>query len=201
MKLCAFCNQPIRCRKPSGMAVRKYCSARCHDDARRVTDISAHFWSKVEKTDGCWLWRGPFWGKRYGSFKAHRKVYSAHRFAYELTYGPIPAGLWVLHRCDNPPCVRPDHLFLGTHQDNMDDKIKKGRCASGDQNGARTHFDTHPRGERSGMAKLTAEKVREIRLRYAAGGISFVRLAKEYGVSEATIKEAVYRQTWKHVTD
>lgn len=90
------------------------------------------FWSKVDTTGECWLWlaaRIPPYG--YGNFGGTqdgvRWVKLAHRHAYELAHGPIPEGMWVLHRCDNPPCVRPDHLFLGTHADNMRDMVAKGR--------------------------------------------------------------------------
>jgi len=96
--------------------------------ASKRRPLAERFWEKVEKTDGCWLWTSTLntWG--YGQFQIGRtKQYRAHRIAYELTYGPIPAGMHVCHHCDNPRCVRPDHLFLGTHLDNMRDRQAKGR--------------------------------------------------------------------------
>lgn len=89
--------------------------------------LEQRFWKKVDKTDTCWEWIGAIAGRRYGCFWDGRRLVYAHRVAYEIAYGPIPDGLDVLHHCDNPRCVRHDHLFLGTHQDNMDDMMIKGR--------------------------------------------------------------------------
>ena len=80
------------------------------------------FWAYVKFTDSCWLWQGPK-SNGYGAFG--RKA--AHRVSFELTYGPIPIGLYVCHHCDIPPCVRPEHLFLGTNKDNQDDATRKGK--------------------------------------------------------------------------
>jgi hypothetical protein len=97
-----------------------------------------------------------------------------------MKYGSIPNGLCVLHHCDNPPCVRPDHLFLGTAKDNSDDKIRKGRY-------------------RSRKSDLTVEKVREIRTRYAAGGITFKELGVIYNKHPNYLKNLVSRRYWKQV--
>jgi hypothetical protein len=85
------------------------------------------FWSKVNKTAGCWLWTRPGWIDGYAQFMTRRRRVYVHRFAYELTHGPIPPGLLVCHKCDVPLCVRPDHLFLGTPKDNILDAVRKGR--------------------------------------------------------------------------
>ena len=94
---------------------------------RKRMPFRPYFWSLVDKSDGCWLWRGPQNGKGYGRIYHNKKRQVAHRIAYELTVGPIPDGLFACHKCDNPICVNPDHLFLGTQQDNMRDWTQKGK--------------------------------------------------------------------------
>lgn len=88
------------------------------------------FWARVERGDGCWLWQGMTISGGYGRVGWRGMKAVAHRVAWELTYGPIPEGLWVLHRCDNPPCCNPEHLFLGSRLDNIADMVAKGRGAN-----------------------------------------------------------------------
>jgi hypothetical protein len=99
------------------------------------------FWAKVAKGDGCWEWTGcrhHQW--RYGHFRKEGKNVQAHRFSWELAHGrPVPDGMMVCHSCDNPPCVNPAHLFLGTAKDNVRDMLSKGRGRSGARNAAKTH--------------------------------------------------------------
>lgn len=164
---------------------------------RRRADPVALFWARVEKSDGCWPWRGARL-RGYGKFNSRtlgRQGY-AHRFAYEFARGPIPDGLQVLHRCDNPPCCNPDHLFLGTQLDNIADMVAKGRGASGDRSGWRTHPERMPRGERHSHAKLTAAQVEEIRATPRRRG-SQRALARRFGVSEATVSLIVNGFLWK----
>ena len=102
----------------------------------------ARFWAKVRKTDGCWLWTAGTFARRYGygQFGLNGHPHKAHRLAWEFTNGPIPEGLSVLHHCDNPPCVNPAHLFLGTRGDNTRDMMMKGRSRSiADRNRGKTH--------------------------------------------------------------
>jgi len=140
------------------------------------------FWSKVDKTDNCWNWTAAKI-KGYGTFGIDGKNYRAHRYSYELANGPIPTGMHVLHHCDNPRCVRGSHLFLGTDKDNMADASNKGRVA---------------KGEKHGMAKLTEEDVKQIRIDYA-NGITGVSLAEKYSVSKSLISFVILRKRWQHV--
>jgi hypothetical protein len=145
-----------------------------------MQDVAARFWSKVTKADGCWRWNGR--GARgYGTFWCDGRYTMAHRMAWRLTKGPIPAGAHVLHHCDTPGCVNPDHLFLGTHADNMADMASKHRF---------------PSGERHWWRKLTADQVQQIRSRVAAGAIQR-RVARSFGISPATVCMIVARRIWR----
>lgn len=160
----------------------------------RASSDAEKFWSKVVIADDneCWLWQSSLSKDGYGMFKTchdyQRKSFRAHRYAYELHNGPIPDGLLALHKCDNPTCVNPNHLFLGTQQDNIDDMIAKGR----------DNMAVPCPGERNAAAKLTEAQVIEIRRRKAAGESGY-SLAKEFGVIQATISKIVLRKTWRHV--
>ena len=116
--------------------------------ARTVNHVSL-FWAKVRKTIKCWEWYGSRKG-RYGNLTVKKKNVLAHRFAWEITFGPIPIGLFVCHHCDNKKCVRPSHLFLGAHEDNMRDMVIKGRHnpPRGDKHGTHTKPDRIARGNR-----------------------------------------------------
>lgn len=140
------------------------------------------FVSKIRITPGCWIWAGSY-RDRYGSICINKKTFKASRVSWEIFRGPIPGGLFVLHSCDNPKCVRPSHLFLGTHLDNMKDRDGKGR---------------QPRGETQSGAKLTNRKVLEIRRRHQAGESSR-SLAKKFKVCQRTILDASKKHKWKHV--
>jgi hypothetical protein len=159
-----------------------------------MSDAEDRFWSKVRIGDGCWLWTASVCRFGYGRFHTTpHGVQKAHRMSWTFARGPISDGLWVLHNCpdgDNPACVRPSHLFLGTHRDNMADMVAKGRQS------------TYPRrrGSDHPSARLTADKVVEIRTRYARGGVTHAILAAEYGVAEPTIGAVICGRLWKHVT-
>ena len=154
------------------------------------------FLNKVQKSndpDGCWLWTGKKSGKGYGGFYADGRDCYAHRWAYQYYIGKIPVGLFVCHHCDNPACVNPAHLFVGTNADNMADMASKGR------NGKYSKPERTPRGSTHGRSKLTESQVTEIRQRYSAGGMTYQSLSSEYGVSLSAIRHVVRRKNWQHL--
>ena len=150
-------------------------------------ECTTRFWRYVNKTDGCWVWIGGRRNGRYGDFAVGHpnKHMLAHRFSWTLHNGPVPTGLHVLHKCDNPPCVNPDHLFLGTAADNARDKVSKGR-------------QSRVQGERHHNAKLCVSKVQDIR-RECATGTTQREAAKKYGVSQRLVYMVVHKQIWSHV--
>ena len=158
--------------------------------------IAIPFWDHVAKGDGCWEWTG---SRRagYGRAIVNQKSVRAHRRAWVLTNGPIPDGLFVLHKCDNPPCVRPDHLFLGTQLDNRRDAVAKGRQASGANHASHLHPELR-QGTNNGNAKLTEEIVREIRLMEMMRG-DLSRMARRYSVSKTVIWKAYRGKSWRHI--
>lgn len=196
-----------------------------------------NFWSKVNKHSGvfavidgrrseCWVWTGCRPNGEYGQIGLAIPNRSAHRMSWQLVNGPVSKGKFVLHKCDNRPCVRPSHLFLGTHQDNMDDMKAKGRQAKGDRSGLRVHPEraatgnrhgsvTHPesrprgnnhyarlapdklaRAERHGLVSLSQEDVDKI-VRFARiKQISQHKLGKKFKVSKATIGRILRGEHW-----
>lgn len=158
------------------------------------------FWAQVEKTDGCWLWTGGRFPTGYGRVNFAAQLWYTHRLAYTLTHGPIPAGMFVCHHCDNPPCARPDHLFLGTAADNVRDRDAKGRSRGGAL-GHRGPYPNTPHGEQCPQARLTAVQVTSIRQRYAAGGLTHKALAHEFGVGETTIYSLLKGKSWRYVSE
>jgi hypothetical protein len=199
----------------------------------------ARFWAQVDKNGPvpphrpelgpCWVWTGSIsTATGYGSFHLSGRNHGAHRVAYLFTYGDIPAGLWVLHACDKRPCVRPDHLWLGTNSDNMKDAVQKGRAGVGDRSGPRLHPERmsrgdnhyartnpellargdrhwshlHPeltlRGENAPNAKLTTADVLEIRRRRAAGE-SCAALGREFRVSTVLVSKIARGKVWTHL--
>jgi hypothetical protein len=188
-RICETCKKvflaiPARVRK----GFSRFCSKTCQHKSL-VTTTEFKFWKGIgRKTEsGCILWKGRT-TKRYGTIEGGLR---AHRVSYELFIGPIPDGMCVLHRCDNPPCINPNHLFVGTHADNINDKVSKGRQS---------------RGEKQWEAKLTEDQVREIRLLYASSpGVKkkrngvVIRLSEQFGVHCHTIISIAKYRLWKHV--
>lgn len=147
----------------------------------------AAFWDCVDRSGDCWVWKRPVHARsRYPKFRiGNRTRVKAHRFAWELANGLIPHGLHVLHRCDNTICVRPDHLFLGTHDDNMADKAAKGRVVA-------------PKGEACHLARISAEQAAAIREAYASG-ISQSTVAARFGIDQTHVSRIVRGKAWAHV--
>ncbi len=159
-----------------------------------VKDIE-RFWTKVgvagkgayytglpEYKDECWEWQGAR-SNGYGVFYCFGRIY-AHRFSFWIHTGVHPGDLGCCHSCDNPSCVNPAHLWLGTQAQNIHDAVSKGRMA---------------RGEKQGFSKLTEAQVLKIRKRYAAGSVTQKRLAKDYGIDRSTVGYIVRRDCWTHI--
>lgn len=155
--------------------------------------IKERFFDKVspEPMSGCWLWTGAPSDNtktgQYGRFRMNGKQRRAHRASWELFRGKIPEGMHVLHRCDNPVCVNPDHLFIGTNSDNVADRVEKHRS------GNKPHI-----GENHPMRRLSEENVRSIRSRYFMGEAG-KNLSIEFGVSRSAVSEIVNFRKWRHV--
>lgn len=154
---------------------------------------SDRFWDKVAwigaGDDDCWLFMGSINAKRYGSFRFRGKTSAAHRVAWILTHGDPASELHVLHHCDMPQCVNPAHLYLGTNQDNVNDRERRGRRRTG-----------WVPGEMNGMSVLTDSDVREIRA-LAADGWTLARLHDRYGVSCARLSQIVRGIAWAHLLE
>ena len=142
-------------------------------------------WTDVKGPNECWPWKGSIKNGWHGQWRARDgSIELTHRAAWRLMKGPIPCGMFVLHKCDNPPCVNPTHLFLGTQSDNLKDMWAKGRGRPGVS-----------RGENHGNAKLTADLVRDIRTSKESG----VEMARRLGLSKTTIFDIRKRRSWKHI--
>ena len=175
----SYCPRCLRCFK--GQSVGTH-AVKCG-----VSQVEL-FWTKVEKTEGCWLFHGGKKQDGYGLIRLQGgKMVQAHRLSWEVANGPVPDGLCVLHRCDVRACVNPSHLFLGDRKLNGEDMAQKGRST---------------RGEKNWNAVLTVDQVREIRASYVfihRRKTNQPELAKKYGVSPATINGIVNRRIWKHI--
>lgn len=148
---------------------------------RKPVPAAERFWSKVDKSGDCWIWTAGHDHHGYGNFKVgHHKSTKAHRVVWQFTYGEIPKGMCILHRCDNPPCVRLDHLFVGTKADNRWDCVLKGR---------------HAFGEHHSQAKLLRSEVEEIRYLREKGMI-LRELSLRFGVCINTIWLICTGKTW-----
>lgn len=183
------CVKPVLGREWCAMHYRRW---QKHSDPLVVKQVQFHgiplkdrLLSRVRKTSGCWLWTSKSNTRGYGQIRSpDGKPMLAHRASWDVHNGPIPDGMCVLHKCDNPKCVRPDHLFLGNQQSNMDDMREKGRGRPGVS-----------KGEAHGRAKLTDERVREIRSSTGPSRIT----AEKYGISGRQVRDIRARKAWKHL--
>lgn len=155
-----------------------------------TVSVEGRFWAKVNKSDDCWLWTAGKDSSGYGKLNVGSRadlkqtIISAHRLSWQIHFGEIPEGLLVCHTCDVPACVNPDHLFLGTDQDNTDDMLKKNR-------------GNKAKGSANGSARLDEEIVRCIRKYYPMFTQKQLRLM--FTVGKSTMHDIVHHNTWKHV--
>lgn len=173
----------------------------------------ASFWNRVDRTADadCWEWQGKRIAKGYGKFIHQQnnviREFLTHRMAYFLTYGSIPKGKIICHKCDNPACCNPSHLYAGTYSQNNFDTCRRGgkkgkgwnavRC-SGDSHWSHRRPDAVTRGSKVGGSKLTEADVVEIRRRYSSGE-KVKALSAEFGIHEMSVYPILQRKTWRHV--
>lgn len=163
----------------------------------RNLTLEQHKASKLARVDkqqnGCWIWNGSLCGRMgYGQTQVHKKSWLTHRLFYTWYKGEIPQGMFVLHKCDVPACVNPDHLFLGDAEANAKDMVSKRRNKHGDG------IPLKP-GEENQKAKLKNQEVLQIRAMYKPQEFGFKRISKIYGVSKNAISNIVRRKTWQHI--
>lgn len=144
------------------------------------------FWSRVDKSGSCWLWTGAKTKSGYGQFRLHGRLWIATRLSYALTFGDIPEGLVICHRCDNPQCVRPEHLFAGTYAENMQDMHQKER-------------NRQPKGEEHGCAKLSDAQVVELRAKLTGRKGEITEMAKGIGITRKHLGQVLRGNSWRHL--
>lgn len=196
---CERCGRAFTFDRRSGL--RRFCSRHCSTaftGEQRARPEAERFDSRVDRSGrGCWLWTGGTSPKGYGIFRlSSGRGTTAHRYAFLTAGGVIEDGQLVCHRCDNPRCVNPEHLFAGTPKENTQDMLAKGRGYGGDSH----HLRRDPgrvRGMKNPTRKLTEDDVREIRK--LAGVLTHKEIAARFGVGAAAVSHVINRRNWKHV--
>jgi hypothetical protein len=170
---------------PSHREKRSYCSRKCRASAQskwQHVPLADRFWEKVDKSGECWIWTAAMLKTGYGSIRVEGKALRAHRVAYELTHGKIPEGMLLRHSCDNPKCVNPAHLIVGTKRENTQDALERGQ---------------HVVGEDHYKAKIPNQAIDTIRAALAAG-VSGKYLAKQFGVDQSMISQIKHGRKRKY---
>jgi hypothetical protein len=188
MNICVQCGREF---VPKPKTAGKFCGQACYQaHPKKHIPFSERFWALVEKGPGCWNWKGCDDGQQgYGRIKYEQRNIGAHRASWLLHFGEIPDGLHVCHGCDNPKCVRPEHLFLGTNEENRADCVAKGRQKCGDN-----------RGSRHGMSKVTEVDVKAIRAAYIPQKHgNKAKIAAQFGISESAVVQIIWRKRWQHL--
>ncbi len=197
IKKCEFCNNEYGCRSDkintsrfcSTLCLTTYCGRKSVKNLREKWEAESKeetlYKKKIalekffEKLPGCWEWQGSRKHKLpYGNFTFRRKPFLAHRVSYEIYIGPIPSNMIILHKCDNPPCVKPEHLYAGTYLDNHKDKMARGRCK---------------------VEKLNVDQVKKIK-ELLKTKMPDSHIAQKFGVSPTTIGSIKKERTWSWVT-
>ncbi len=183
-KICEVCGKPFFKRFPYELRTQRFCDSVCGGIGRRRRMTQERFWERVNKgsPDECWNWTGTKTSFGYGCTYGDGTLILAHRYSWVIHNGDILEDMFVLHHCDNPACVNPRHLYLGTQKDNMADRSRRRRCC----------------GTVVGTAKLNEKDIDTIDLMLVVG-ILMKDIATMFGVSEDTIYSIKYRHTWKHV--
>lgn len=189
-------SRPVGAETPGPASDHTHLSERKRMAGRIVHTVEERFWTKVDQSggpDACWLWTSTRMTSGYGQIHHEQQMRLAHRVSWQIHNGAIPIGLFVCHKCDNPPCVNPSHLFLGSNSENMQDAGRKGR----------TTLQAHPElvwGSKNGSAKLHERDISVIRSRLRNGD-SQIRIASDYGVNSKVIYKINRGIGWKHVLE